>query len=173
MAKSQNDWPALQAGSPLLHKWIIPTKDGNVEVYLRNGSAGFVLVHDALWYSEKIEPLVGKIRDDWGWFYRPIRGENAGLSNHASGTALDLNATKHVLGRVGTLAKSAQLRAHLLYYRGVVRWGGDYHGRKDEMHHEINRDLAAAEKVARKLMKTPRGKRILRANPGQRAVILS
>lgn len=173
MAKSQNDWLALEAGSPLLHKWVIPTNKGNVELYLRNGSAGFVLVHDALWYAENIEPLVGPVKDDWGWFYRPIRGETAGLSNHASGTAMDLNATKHVLGKVGTLARAARLRVHLLYYRGVIRWGGDYHGRKDEMHHEINKDMAATEALARRLMKTPRGKRILKANPGQRRVILS
>ena len=175
MPSSQNGWPVLESGSPLLHTWVIPAKTGEVRITLRGGSAGFLLVHLLLWLAETVEPLAGKILDDWGYAYRPIRGQSSGFSNHAAGCAADANATRHVLGKRGTFGTShaAQIRRRLRLYRGVIRWGGDYENRADEMHFEINAPLASAEKVARLLMLTPRGRRILKANPGQAAVIRS
>lgn len=175
MTTSQNGWPTLSAESPSLVTWIIPTKQGPVRIRLRNGSAGFILVHFALWWADKVEPLVGKILDDWGWAPRPIRGSTE-ISNHASGTALDLNATRWPLGTTympASMVARIRIRLRAMIYRGALRWGGDYHSRKDQMHTEINVTLSAAEKVARRLMKTPRGRRILKANPGQQKVILS
>jgi len=180
MATSQNGWPVLAADSPKLHTWVIPAKGGDSRIRLRNGSAGFILAHFLLWLAEVIEPLSGKVLDDWGYAFRPIRGQSSGYSNHASGTAADANATQHVLGRSGTFAyrvkgrvAAARIRTRLRFYGGAIRWGGDYSGRKDEMHFEIVAALGVCEKVARRLMKTPRGRRILKANPGQRAVIES
>ena len=72
-----------------------------------------------------------------------------------------------------TKVQKAKIWIRLKLYSGVLRSGAFYSGRVDEMHTEINKPLAAAEKVARRLMKTPRGKRILKANPGQERVILS
>lgn len=174
MPTSQNGWPALDAGSPSLYIWTIPTKEGDVHVRLRNGSAGFLLCHFALWWAEKVEPIYGKVVDDWGYAWRPIRGQVSGLSNHASGTAIDLNATRHPLGTLTLLARQVQLvLVRTRIYGGALRWGGAYVGRKDQMHAEVNAPLSTAEKVARRLMETPRGRRILDANPGQRRVILS
>lgn len=174
MATSANGWPALPDGSDRLYVWVIPTKHGDVRIRLRNGSAGFLLAHMILWWAEVLEPVVGKVLDDWGWAYRVIRGQVSGLSNHASGTAADINATKYPLGtdRMTRLMK-ARIRLRLQLYRGCIRWGGNYRTRLDQMHIEIDRDLAACEKRARRLMNTPRGRRILKANPSQRAVILS
>lgn len=176
-AKSQNAWPALERGSAKIHSWVIPAKTGRVSLPLRNGSAGFILAHLALWLAETVAPLAGKITDDWGYAYRPVRGYETTLSNHSSGTAMDLNATAHPLGKVGTwpAKQAARIRNRLRWalYGGAIRWGGDYHGRKDEMHFEINVPLPVCEKVARRLMSTPRGRRLLAANPGQREVILS
>lgn len=174
MSKSQNGWPVLTAASKELYVWVIPTKAGTVHLKLRNGSAGFLLALWAMWYANHIEALVGKVLDDWGWAYRPIRGQSTGYSNHASGTAADLNATKHPLGRVGTLVNSVKLHLRLkAHFRGVIRAGADYHGRKDEMHYEINVSLSVAEKRARALIKTRAGKKLLNSNPSQRKVILS
>lgn len=172
-ARSQNGWPALASGSGLLYTWTIPARNGSIRVTLRNGSAGFLLAHFLLWWAERIEPLVGRIVDDWGYAYRPIR-DGVALSNHASGTAADANATQHPLG-THTLTKieKAKIWVRLKLYRGCLRHGAFYNGRVDEMHVEIDRDLTTCEKRARALMKTTRGKRILAANPGQRAVILS
>lgn len=180
MSKSQNGWPALQPGDPRLRTFVIPANNGEFTIRLRDGSAGFLLALHLLWLSEYVEKVVGKVLDDWGHAVRAIRGYSTTLSNHASATAADTNALRHVLGAVGTFRymvrgkpAEARIRARLLRYRGCIRWGGDYHGRKDEMHWEINRDLATCERNARRLMKTPLGQRILDANPGLRAVILS
>lgn len=191
MNRSQNGWPVLEAGSSLLHTWVIPTNGGIVRIPLRNGSAGFLLALWVMWYANHIEPVVGKVLDDWGWAARAIRGTAGGTqattSNHSSGTAVDLNATKHPLGHVGTLAFLVWVKHHTkritalariktrlaVHFRGTIRSGACYQGRKDEMHDEINVPMARAEKVARKLMRTKAGKKLLKANPGQRAVILS
>lgn len=174
MATSQNGWEALTSDSPKLYTWDIPDTDRKLR--LRNGSAGFLLIHLAMWFDAKVEDVEGGILDDWGYAYRPIRGYESGLSNHSSGTAMDLNATKHVLGAEDTFSAEDELRIKRRvndFFDGAIRWGGEYSGRKDEMHFEIDVSLKAAEKVARRLMDSPRGKRILHHNKGQRAVILS
>jgi hypothetical protein len=176
-ARSQNQWPALERGTSKLHTWVIPAKSGTIRLSLRNGSAGFILAHLALWLAETVAPLAGKVMDDWGYAYRPVRGYETTLSNHSSGTAMDLNATAHPLGKIGTWPskQATKIRNKLAWslYGKSIRWGGDYHGRKDEMHFEIDVPLADCEKIARRLMNTPRGRRLLQANPGQRAVIES
>lgn len=173
MANSQNGYPALQANSSKLHKWVIPGADRYF--LLRNGSAGFLLAHLALWYHEKIQRLnlKGDPWDEWGYAYRAIRDAHD-LSNHASGTAEDLNSSRYPLGRhVIKHWRKLRIHAHLRLYKRAVRWGGDYNSRLDEMHFEINKPLPFVERVARRLMKTRRGKRILEANPSQKKVILS
>jgi hypothetical protein len=108
---------------------------------------------------------------------RVIR-DGIATSNHASATAMDLNALKHPLGKVRTgvfkrPTKQDAVHAKLRSMHGVIRWGGDYHGRKDEMHWEIVQNITVCEREAKRLMKTPRGRRVLAANPGQKAVIKS
>lgn len=175
MRKSQNGWPVLEHGSPLLHVWVIPAKSGTFTITLRNGSAGLVLAHYLLWFADVIEPVLGKILDDWGHAVRAVRGMTTGYSNHASGTAFDVNSLRHILGKRGTYARwqYLRMRARLALYAGCIRLGIDYKNRPDEMHGEINKSLPACERAARRLMKTKRGRRILAANPDQRAVILS
>lgn len=172
---SQNHWPVLEQGSPLLHKWIIPATGRHL--ILRNGSAGFLLADLALWFHQRVERLDLGVWDDWGWAYRPIRDALV-LSNHASGTAMDLNATRHPLGaavlRTFTEEQATAIRRRLYRrYRDAIRWGGDYTQRVDAMHFELVQDLAFCERLARSLMDTPRGRQVLASNPGQRAVILS
>jgi hypothetical protein len=176
MASSQNGWLALEDyGHSLLHQWRIPARNGLITVTLRNGSAGFLLSHFSMWFSEAIEDVTGKILDDWGYAPRPIRGSTTTLSNHASGTAVDLNALQHPLGVKGTLTpeERAKIAKKLRQYDGCIRAGVFYDGRVDEMHFEIDQPIAAVEKVARRLAKTPRGDRILKQNRGQRRVINS
>lgn len=188
MSTSQNGWPVLQAGSPLLYDWVVPARNGEVTYRIRNGSAGFLLSYFALWFAEYVQPLRSTPADDWGWAYRPVRGATTGYSNHASGTAIDVNATQHVLGKSGTFStlQVAKIRDRLRWLRGTIRWGGDYSGRKDEMHFEVNVPLAKAEHLARLLTEVapnpalgkphgvfPMVARLLEANPTQKKVIWS
>jgi hypothetical protein len=143
---------------------------------LRDGSAGFLLCHYALWFHERLERLdVGPL-DDWGWASRTIRGSSV-VSNHASGTAIDLNARKHPMGAPTRATFSrrevAEIHKRLRLYRGCLRWGGDYVRRADAMHVEIDADMARVEARARVLCSTKRGVRILESNPGAHDVILS
>lgn len=176
MATSQNGWPALLPDSHLLRRFTIPANNGTVKLTLRDGSAGFLLAHFLMWWSEVIEDLTGAHpADDWGYANRLIRGSTSTISNHGSGTAADANATEHPLGVKGTLTprERERISARLKLYDGCLRHGAFYTGRVDEMHVEINDTLSACERVARELMTTKRGKRLLDANPGLKAVILS
>jgi hypothetical protein len=123
------------------------------DVRLRKGATGYLLRHFAAWFDNNIETIDhdGEL-DDWGYAERPIVGGTE-LSNHASGTALDLNATQHPLGVRGTLTddQAARIRRRLRLYEGCVGWGGDYVNRADEMHYEILRDIDACRAVAAKL----------------------
>jgi hypothetical protein len=140
---------------------------------------GFILIHCALWFHETIERLdiSGQVWDEWGWAVRPVRGQTSGYSNHAGGVAEDLNATRHPRGvSASSTMTDKQIRAielRMVFYRGVVIWGGKW-STPDGMHFEIAPgELSRFETLAKVLMMTPRGKRILTANPGAKEVILS
>ena len=144
MAVSQNGWTAYDR--TLIERWEVP---GGV-LPLRKGAAGTVLVWLATQFHHRVEPLVWP--GCWGYAERTIVGSTV-VSNHASGTAMDLNAPAHPLGAAGTFsaAQVAELRRLLAECGGVIRWGGDYGVRKDEMHFEIIEGPAAVEAVALRL----------------------
>lgn len=177
MISTANGFPVITDGSShLLHTWLIPTREGTLNLRLRRGSVGFLIAHYALWFADTIEPLIGRVTDDWGWApLRPIRGYRDRYSEHCGGRAADLNATRHPLGRRGTFTalQSARIRARLLIYRGCLRWGGDYRRRADEMHIENVATIPASERIARALLNSPRGRRLIAVNPSQKDVILS
>ena len=152
MPTCQNGWPVIATSRttgplPRLRKWVVPGTGRTLSI--RDGSAGFVLIHLALWFHENIERLGDGIWDEWGWAYRPVRGSSSGFSNHAGGVAVDLNATRHPLGQRGTFTKAqtTAIRAELGRYDGAIRWGGDYVNRPDEMDFEINAPLATVRRV--------------------------
>lgn len=81
----------------------------------------------------------GHHADDWGASFRTNRNGN-NLSCHASGTAVDHNATQHPNGKRGTFTPaqvSTIRRLCKANYRSLVRWGGDFTSTPDEMHFEI------------------------------------
>ena len=179
MATTQNGFPALSSSSARLRTITIPARNGRRDLRMRGGAAGFLLAYLALWFSEKLEDITAQgVLDDWAYAYRPVR-DSSDLSNHASGTAIDLNATWHPLGMIRTgIFRKAVARAALNDFlahklKGCVRWGGNYNGRKDEMHFEIVQNIEVCERVAKRLMDTPRGQRILKANSGLKREILS
>ena len=142
MAVSQNGYRANDRS--LIASYSIP----GGKVSLRKGDVATVLVYFANRFHSEVEPL--KWPGNWGYAERKIRGGSS-LSNHASGTALDLNAPAHYLGASGTFS-AKQVRAIdriLKDCGGVLRHGKDYRGRKDEMHVEINAGTAAVARVAK------------------------
>lgn len=143
MPISQNGYPANDVSLTRVY-----TIGNGRQVRLADGPAGELLVAWADWFDEHIED-VDQGADDWGYAERTIRGDAVTLSNHASGTALDLNATRHPLGQRGTFTKAqtSAIRAELARYDGAIRWGGDYQNRPDEMHFEINAPLATVRRV--------------------------
>lgn len=146
---SQNGWPAND--QRLVIQWTIP---GTVrKIRLELGDGGFLLTHFAAWFDKNIEDIEANQLDDWGYAERLVRGSATDLSNHASGTAMDLNALKHPLGSVNTftVAQRNAIREQLKLYEGAIRWGGDYVGRKDEMHFELNASAAVVKRVADKI----------------------
>jgi hypothetical protein len=149
MAFSQNRYSANDRS--MITKYTIgQTKSVN----LRKGSTGALLAHMANWFDANIRDIDPGQLDEWGYAERPIRG-GTDLSNHASGTAVDVDATKWPLGvepsAYLTAAEIARIREHLKVYEGCIRWGGDYTGRKDPMHFEINRDQATCDRVWAKI----------------------
>jgi uncharacterized protein YukE len=147
---SQNGWPV---NPPLVTRDVPGT---NVRLRVAEGPAGDVLIHVAGQVSSRVENIsmdsdAGE-RDDWAYAHRNVRGSEA-VSNHASGTAIDLNATRHVLGVRDTFtpAQTQEIRNIMAEYDGVVRWGGDYRGRADEMHFEIVGSQAEVQAVADRL----------------------
>lgn len=102
-------------------------------------------------FNARVERIDGA--SSWGFAPRPIRGSSTQLSNHASGTAVDLNAPRHPLTASGTFstAQVNQIQALLKKYDYTIRWGGNYTGRKDEMHFEIDTNPQRVDEVVASL----------------------
>jgi hypothetical protein len=145
MNKSQNGWDASKVRAEIdIDSFSVP---GTTIKLTCNKAVAPLLVKFAAEFHSLIEPIDEGSLDDWGYCYREIRGSSTALSNHSSGTAIDLNATKHPLGKAGTfpLQKVAMIQALARKYG--LRWGGDYTGRKDEMHFEIALSQAKVAKL--------------------------
>lgn len=130
---SQNRWPVYTSGTHV-DLVSLPRVTGRVRRGVTQAILGYVVQQ----FHFRVEP----VRKDWSWgyAYRPIRGSVSGYSNHASATAVDLNAPEHPLGARNTFSSSQvrEIRKILGECEGLVRWGGDYAVRGDEMHFEIN-----------------------------------
>lgn len=146
-ARSQNGWSANDRSC--IASYSLP----GGKVALRKGDVSVVLLWCALRWHETVEPLVWP--GVWGYAERMIRGSSENLSNHASGTAIDVNAPQHPLGtdpRANFSAlEIAAIHAIIDFCEGVVRWGGDYTGRKDGMHLEIVGNAAQVARIAEKI----------------------
>jgi len=142
---SQNNWIASKDASEI-EIVSIPIKGTTVKVRCAKAVAPLIAGFCAD-FHELIEPIDHGSLDDWGFNFRMIRGSTDKLSNHSSGTAVDLNATKHPLGKSGTFPseKVPMIRALAKKY-GMI-WGGDFRHRPDEMHFEITVSPAKAAEL--------------------------
>lgn len=200
MATSQNGRRVLETAPPRQYVPGTGVEPGRLKVWLTvaPGDDGFVLIEVARRFHliEAIDKPIDfdegtRGVDDWGWAYRPVRGQESGFSNHASGTAIDLNATQHPRGEHGTFtnAEKAKILAMLTAFDDprtghcVVRWGELYTTTVDGMHFEINGTPAQVARVAERLRAeqaaAPAGEEeddmqtsdVLKLGPGNAAVL--
>lgn len=141
MVTSQNGYEA--GNESLLTSIHLP--GGSLRV--RHGGVATVLQYVAEEFHKRVEPLVWP--GCWGYNYRIIPGSTV-MSNHGSGTAIDLNAPRHPWHAKGTFTVKQVNTIHQIVREcnGAVRWGGDYVNSTDEMHFEINQDEAHVNAVA-------------------------
>jgi hypothetical protein len=131
---SQNRWPASPSPSKIgVRRFAINLQKGLDSIDL-NTKVAKPLLEMIQWWDANISPV--KVIHGHSW--REVRGKEgtAEYSNHASGTAIDINPDDHPLGAEGTIPAD-KIPALLAKAQELgLRWGGSYRGRKDEMHFE-------------------------------------
>lgn len=151
MATSQNGWSVIPVGqdkNPFPDTNVIPIPG------IRSGEVATVLHYVGQQFNNRVEKLVNGWC--WGFANKLISASNV-TSNHASGTAIDLNAPNHPQYKKGTFSNKQVDEIHKILAEcdGVIAWGGDYSAaRVDEMHFEINKGQAEVAALARKLSKS-------------------
>jgi hypothetical protein len=132
---SPNGWPASEDRKALgIESFTVP---GTKIKFACAKAVAPLLVNFAKEFNELVEPIDQGQLDDWGYAFRMTRGSDRVLSNHSSGTAIDLNAIKHPLGKSNTFNKDQRNIINLLITKYGLAWGGNYKKRKDDMHFEI------------------------------------
>jgi hypothetical protein len=174
--------PHLEPGSKLLYTWSLPGVARRFT--LRRDALGFILMWMILRYNDLVERLDGPGNDpvdEGGYNDRHIAGTST-WSLHAYGQADDLNWNKHPsntpTAHSFTRAQIKMVHATLAIVNRIAggkmaEWGGDWPShpgstaKTDSMHHQINVGFANAayRRVAAVLAQTPRGRRIIKANP--------
>jgi hypothetical protein len=115
------------------------------------GSTGKIQFHRlagdqmiALWQAWENEGLIDRVLS-WGGSFVPrfIRGSRTVLSNHAFGSAFDINVPFNALGAIPALVgKKGSVRELVpLAHKHGFYWGGHFAGRPDGMHFEIAKIL--------------------------------
>jgi hypothetical protein len=134
--KSSNGWPASKDPAEIgIKSYPIPGTD--IKIRCAEAVAP-LLVGLAAEFHKEIEAIDKGALDDWSYNFRMIRGSTDSLSNHASGTALDLNANRHPLGKEDTFSPENAAKCISLAAKWGCKWGGSYVRRRDDMHFEIN-----------------------------------
>jgi len=132
--KSQNGWPASANRAEIdIKSYAV---DGCQTVIACAAAVAPLLTHFMAEFHKLIEPIDQGQLDDWGYHFALIPNTQD-YSNHSSGTAIDVNAVKHPWGKVGTFEAGKVPMIQALAKKYGLRWGGDYHGKKDEMHYEV------------------------------------
>lgn len=149
MLTSSNGWPASEDQSAIGIK-SYPVPGTNLKLRCAEKVAP-LLIHFAADFHELIEPIDEGTLDDWGYCFRKVRGSDTIVSNHSSGTAIDLNSVHHPLAKVNTFRESKLPMLNALVRKYGLRWGGNYTGRKDEMHFEIDLNAVRVAALIKKL----------------------
>jgi len=134
---SYNGWTVGTPGSIIgIANYTVPGT--SVVLPIRSGDVSTILAYVARRFNAEVETLIkGQC---WGYAYRANVNNPSVWSNHASGTAIDLNSLKHPNGAAATFtaAQISAVRRILAFCGKVVYWGQDYRGVVDGMHFEID-----------------------------------
>jgi hypothetical protein len=149
MEKSSNGWNASKDPAEI-HIKQFPIAGTDIKIRCQ-ATAGRILAAFAAEFHALVEPIDKGGLDDWGYAYRPIRGQTENLSNHSSGTAIDLNASKHPLGKENTFTPEQRKTLDMLCKKYHLRGGYTYKSRKDDMHFEIMDEPAEVKALADEL----------------------
>lgn len=125
-------WPVLEVADTVL------VAAAGRQFRLRPGPTALVLADFVARFDATVERVARGQVDDWSYARRTVRGSSLVWSEHAAGTAVDLNALRHPQGSSGTFGRRQRKALDRLLdrYEGVVGWGGRF-ARPDEMHVEI------------------------------------
>ncbi|ACV80467.1 hypothetical protein Namu_4178 [Nakamurella multipartita DSM 44233] len=133
---SYNGWSVGTPASAIgVANYVVPGTSISIPV---RSDVATVLIHLADRFNREVEGLrSGQV---WGYDYRRNVNNPSVWSNHASGTAIDLNSALHPNGAKGSFTSSqvSAIRNILSFFGDVIYWGGDYRGTTDEMHFEID-----------------------------------
>ena len=146
LGTSQNGWPAHPDPEVVkLVRMTIPLRSGKSVTLPLRAEIAPALVEMIRWWDATVEPV--NPGDTGSYSYRPIRGYSQ-ISNHASGTAIDINGSQHKLGARGTVSPEIATAISAKAKSLGLRWGGNYRNRADEMHFEVNAPPPAAAVAA-------------------------
>jgi hypothetical protein len=147
--RAQNGWPVVdrvKLDQGPFHGITFPNG-------ILAGDVGIIARWQLRRYVADVEPL--RAGQCWGWLVKKIDGGGS-YSNHSAGCAWDINAQRHPMGRPPSASMTArQISACRVIVHdsgNVLRWGGDYTGRKDTMHWEVVGSVAAANRLATKIL---------------------
>lgn len=155
MATSQNGWPASPDPSDIdIVEFRVPDTRRSLRACAK--AAPLLLAAASEWHKN-IERIDSGQLDDWGYCYRPIRGTTNTLSNHSSGTAIDINSSKHPLGAHNTFTPDQRRTLATIAKRYGLRSGEFYSTRPDGMHLEVDITPAQAAVLIKKLNLAPDG----------------
>jgi len=158
-------FPVLPSGGPQLSTYLVPGTSVKLTVAREVAPILIALARD---FDREVEDLIpGQCG---GFNPRKIAGSDT-WSRHAAGLAIDLNWQKHPMGARDTFtpAQQAAIKKICARYK-VVRWGGTYVGRRDDMHFEINAERAAVLAAVKALQTPAKPPKPVVHKPGSRAL---
>jgi hypothetical protein len=151
MSRSENGWPVIESQSDRRLTVIRIPGTGTPGIPLRvQKDCAPVLAYVASRVHQEVTDLkLGNkpgVQDEGGYNLRKVDG-SSGYSNHASGTAIDLNWSRFpMFKRKMNKKQRAAAQAIAEELSEVIRWGGNYSpSRVDEMHWEIRPGVSVAE----------------------------
>jgi hypothetical protein len=151
MATSYNGWPASSSPSAIGIVHFEPVPGHDFPAGIKGGDVKTVFTYLVQQLHKRVEPIViYPPGDEWGYAYRANVNNPSVLSCHASGTAIDYNATEHPNRVAYTWTREQAREIHQIIdeeLNGVIKWLEGY----DEMHFEVRGSASAVAAVAKKI----------------------